>query len=86
MSVIVNNVRPYQKTIPTGPNGINDYSSWRFEINPDYTQIMEGLNRITAKLSCPINNNTYESQEDIKSYSVFITGLSDRVPIPHSLH
>jgi hypothetical protein len=80
VSVIVNNVRPYQKAIPTGPNGINDYSSWRFEINPDYTQIMEGLNRITAKLSCPSISNDTESQEDIKSYSVFITGLSDKLP------
>jgi hypothetical protein len=80
VSVIVNNVRPYQKAIPTGPNGINDYSSWRFEINSDYTQIMEGLNRITAKLSCPSISNDTESQEDIKSYSVFITGLSDKLP------
>jgi hypothetical protein len=80
VSVIVNNIRPYQKAIPTGPNGINDYSSWRFEINPDYTQIMEGLNRITAKLSCPSISNDTESQEDIKSYSVFITGLSDKLP------
>ena len=80
VSVIVNNVRPYQKAIPTGPNGINDYSSWRFEINPDYTQIIEGLNRITAKLSCPSISNDTESQEDIKSYSVFITGLSYKLP------
>jgi hypothetical protein len=40
-----------------GPNGVNYYSSWQFVINPDYTRITEGLNRITAKLSCPSNNN-----------------------------
>jgi hypothetical protein len=77
VSVIVNNIRPYQKTIPTGINGMNDYSHWRFELNPD--QIMEGLNQITAKLSCPTINNGVESLADIKSYSVSITGLSDRI-------
>jgi hypothetical protein len=77
VSIIVNNVRPYQKVTPTGPNGINDYSSWRFVLNPDNTSVMEGLNRITAKLSCPGNSNAIEPLVDIKS---FITRLSDRVP------
>ena len=80
VSIIVNNLRPYQKVTPTGPNGINDYSSWRFVLNPDNTSVMEGLNRITAKLSCPGNNNGIEPLVDIKSNSVYITRLSDRVP------
>jgi hypothetical protein len=80
VSVIVNNVKPYQKATPTGPNGINDYSSWRLVLNPDYTRLTEGLNRITAKLSCPGNNNDIEPLVDIKSNSVFITTLSDRAP------
>jgi hypothetical protein len=58
VSVIVNNIWPYEKAAPRGPNGVNYYSSWQFVINPDYTRITEGLNRITAKLSCPSNNNT----------------------------
>ena len=80
VSVIVNNVKPYQKSTPTGPNGVNDYSSWRLVLNPDYTRLTEGLNRITAKLSCPGNNNDIEPLVDIKSNSVFITTLSDRAP------
>ena len=80
VSVIVNNVKPYQKATPTGPNGVNDYSSWRLVLNPDYTRLTEGLNRITAKLSCPGNNNDIEPLVDIKSNSVFITTLSDRAP------
>jgi hypothetical protein len=74
VSVIVNSIGPYQKTIPTGPNGLNDYSSWRFEIHPNYTHITEGPNRITAKLSCPTISNNMESIQDIKWYSVFING------------
>jgi len=74
VSVIVNSVGPYLKAIPTGPNGLSDYSSWRFEIHPNSTQITEGQNRITAKLSCPTISNNMESIQDIKSYSVFING------------
>ena len=76
VSVIVNNVRPYQKAIPTGPNGVNDYSRWKFEVTPDYTQLKEGGNRISAKLSCPYISNDSIFLQDIKSDSVFITGSS----------
>jgi hypothetical protein len=74
VSVIVNSAGPYLKTIPTGPNGLNDYSGWKIELHPYYGQITEGPNRITAKLSCATINNNMESIEDIKSYSVFING------------
>lgn len=76
VSVIVNDVRPYQKAIPTGSKGTNDYSSWKFEVTPDYTQLKEGENLISAKLSCPSISNDSTSMQDIKSYSVFITGTS----------
>lgn len=74
VSVIINDIGPYQKAIPTGPKGLNDYSSWRFELLPSHTQVMEGENRITAKLSCPVINNNAESIQDVKWYSVFING------------
>lgn len=80
VSLIVNNIWPYQKATPTGPNGANDYSTWLFMVNPDSNRITEGLNRITAKLSCTSNNNAIEPLVDIKSNSVFITGISYRMP------
>jgi hypothetical protein len=76
--VILNDIQPYQKAIPTGRNGINDYSTWQFKIIPsDHYQINEGLNRITAKLSCAAaNNDTPESVYDIRWNSVNINGVS----------
>jgi len=51
--IIVDGVRPYQKTIPTGQAGANDYSNWKYTFTPAYNgTIREGINRITAKLLC----------------------------------
>jgi hypothetical protein len=33
VSVIVNNVKPYQAAIANGSSGINDYSGWKFLLN-----------------------------------------------------
>jgi hypothetical protein len=67
VSVIVNNVKPYQPALPIGDN---DYSSWSFILSPAYTQVKEGQNKATAKISCfstPINLT--------KWYSVNFTGI-----------
>jgi hypothetical protein len=76
--VILNDIQPYQKAIPTGRNGINDYSTWQFKIIPsDHYQINEGFNRITAKLSCTVaNNDTPEYVYDTRWYGVNINGVS----------
>jgi hypothetical protein len=52
VSLIVNDVRPYQNAIAKGTGGINDFSEWEFSLRNDYTQIIEGENKITAKLLC----------------------------------
>jgi hypothetical protein len=76
--VILNDIQPYQKAIPTGRNSINDYSTWQFKIIPsDHYQINEGFNRITAKLSCTVaNNDTPEYVYDTRWYGVNINGVS----------
>ncbi|MGI8833143.1 MAG: PKD domain-containing protein [Nitrososphaeraceae archaeon] len=69
VSVIANNVKPYQPVLANGSGGINDYSSWSFLLNSSYASIKEGQNnRITAKLVC-LPNLT-------KWYSVNVTGIS----------
>jgi hypothetical protein len=55
VSVIANGIKPYQPAQASGPGGANDYSKWSFTVNPKYTAIKEGENKITAKLSCPTN-------------------------------
>jgi hypothetical protein len=74
VSVIVNNVRPYQPASANGSTGqASDYSRWFFILSSNYTSIKEGVNEITAKLSClPVttgNNLT-------KWYSVNVTGVT----------
>lgn len=67
ISIIANNVKPYQRTVP---NKDNDYSSWSFTLNSSYTPIKEGQNKLTSKISClaiPANAT--------KWYSVNFTGV-----------
>ena len=70
VSVIINNVRPYQNATAIGPNGNNDYSKWNFKLTSHYTMIKEGINKITAKFLC--NGNP----EFLSYYSVNVTGVS----------
>src|SRR5918992_5106233 len=51
-----NNQRPYQKTLATGPSGVNDYSNWTFTYTDNYHLITNGTNELTAKLSCTDNS------------------------------
>ena len=67
VSVIVNNLRPYQTAVAKGSDGISDYSQWEFALRNSYTQINEGENKITAKISC--------SAASPRWYSVFINGV-----------
>ena len=69
VSVIVNDVKPYQPAVANGTGGTNDYSSWNFMITPAYTTIKEGPdNKITSKLEC--------TPDLTKWYSVNVTGIA----------
>ena len=49
IQIIVNDKRPYQETTPVGPG---DYSKWVFIVTPQYSEIEEGINKITSKGTC----------------------------------
>jgi hypothetical protein len=70
VSVIVNNVKPYQKTSPVGVRTDNDYSTWKYKLNPNYTSLREGDNRITARLICSDD----QGKDMRKWYSVNVIG------------
>jgi cytoskeletal protein RodZ len=55
VSVIVNNVKPYQNATATGTGGAADYSKWNFALTSKYTTIKPDQNRITAKYECANN-------------------------------
>jgi hypothetical protein len=48
----LNSLKPYQPAIATGPQGAADYSTWRSTYTPPYRTITNGINKITAELSC----------------------------------
>jgi hypothetical protein len=70
VSVLLNNVKPYQKTVATGSGGTSDYSTWYYEITPKYAHIKHGQNKITAKISCAASPSNLT-----KFYSVNVTGI-----------
>jgi hypothetical protein len=75
VSVIVNSVRPYQPATANGSIGqASDYSKWFFILSPNYTSIKEGINEITARLSCLPSITTGNNLT--KWYSVNITGVT----------
>jgi hypothetical protein len=81
VSIIVNNIRPYQDATADGPGGANDYSKWHSTLSPNYSPIKEGENKITGKLSClPAGSNVNLTSSSItnnlvKWYSVNVTGV-----------
>lgn len=70
VSVIINDVKPYRKTIPTGGDMKSDYSTWKYVIESDSNTIRQGDNKITARLLCAGVNG-----EDIRKWdSVAVIG------------
>lgn len=72
VSVVINGIRPYQRAVPTGHGGANDYSNWTFTATQGYTVIKQGQNKMTAKMSCPQNLNF------TKFYSINVTGVTGK--------
>jgi hypothetical protein len=76
VSLIVNDVKPYQPTTANGTTGENnDYSKWSFTLNSSYTSIREGVNKITSKLSC-LPNVVGNTNNITKWYSINVTGIA----------
>ena len=67
VSLIVNDVKPYQNAVASGTEGTDDFSQWKFVLRTNYTQIIDGENKITAKLQC--------SSAPTRWYSVFVNGV-----------
>jgi hypothetical protein len=67
VSVIVNDIRPYQNAFARGTEGMDDFSRWEFALSNNYTHVIEGMNKITAKLLC--------ESAPTRWYSVFVNGI-----------
>src|SRR6188474_2836335 len=69
VSVIVNDLRPYQKAVAKGSGGATDFSEWEFVLHNNYTHINVGQNKITSKLFCESASPRW--------YSVFVNGVTN---------
>ena len=67
VSVIVNDIRPYQNAFARGTEGMDDFSRWEFALSNNYTHVIEGMNKITAKLLCESTPTRW--------YSVSVNGI-----------
>ncbi|MDW3667727.1 MAG: metallophosphoesterase [Nitrososphaeraceae archaeon] len=67
VSVIVNDIRPYQNAFAKGIRGLDDFSRWEFVLSNNYTHVIEGMNKITAKLLC--------ESAPTRWYSVSVNGI-----------
>ena len=88
VSVIVNNIKPYQNATAGGPKGVNDYSKWYYTLSTKFGAIKEAQNKLTGRLSCLQASNINSDSANvinttnnlIKWFSVNVTG----VPTPIS--
>src|ERR687896_135846 len=74
--VVLNDQKPFQKAIATGPGGESDYSKWNYNYTRNYNTITEGTNELTAKLSCFDDSNIGTTTNVTKWNSVNVTGGS----------
>jgi hypothetical protein len=79
ISVLLNDLKPYQKTTPTGKSssGGEDYSSWRYVLNNStYSSIKQGINKITSKMTCVNTDQPRVTNPGVsKWYSINVTGV-----------
>jgi hypothetical protein len=61
VSIILNDIRPYQPVVPIKED---DYSSWTYTLGTSYTEIKDGYNKATARITCvgtPANATKWNS-------------------------
>ena len=79
VSLLLNDLKPYQKTTPTekGSSGGEDYSSWRYVLNNStYGSIKQGINKITSKMTCVNTDQPSVTNPGVsKWYSINVTGV-----------
>jgi len=79
ISLLLNDLKPYQKTTPTGKSssGGEDYSSWKYVLNSStYSSIKQGINKITSKMTCVNTDQPRVTNPGVsKWYSINVTGV-----------
>ncbi|WP_148686939.1 hypothetical protein [Candidatus Nitrosocosmicus hydrocola] len=77
VSIVTNNVFPYQPANGTGILGIKDFSKWSYTFGSKYANLHEGSNKITSKLTCEAGNAKAH-------YSINVTGVKFNGTFPQT--
>jgi len=87
VSIIANDIKPYQNTTATGPGGENDYSAWTYFLAPPLFK--EGSNKVTARIFCmdsSIEGGSVAAGPNIvKHSSAFFTVLNATAPVENGI-
>jgi hypothetical protein len=80
VSIIINGIKPYQPVQPMNTAGKGDYTTWQYILLKNYTHLVVGSNKITAKSSC------LNSPQNIFN-SINVTGINSSPSLTnHSLN
>jgi hypothetical protein len=81
VSVIANDIKPYQNATATGPGGNKDFSTWTYSLAP--LLLKEGSNKVTARILCSTPNASIstDNTSHVKHSSVFFKALNASAPV-----
>jgi hypothetical protein len=75
--ILLNDDKPYQSALATGPEGKDDYSRWTFTFDPYSSLIKQGKNEIVSKIVCIPQGVTNSNNNLPASYNkINVTGSS----------
>ena len=76
--ILLNDDKPYQSALATGPEGKDDYSRWTFTFDPYSSLIKQGKNEIVSKIVCIQQGGTNSNNNlPASSYNkINVTGSS----------
>jgi hypothetical protein len=75
--ILLNDDKPYQSALATGPKGKDDYSRWTFTFDPYSSLIKQGKNEIVSKIVCIQQDVTNSNNNLPASYNkINVTGSS----------
>jgi hypothetical protein len=67
-----NNENVFRQATAIGTEGSADYSIWKYRLDPRHHLIKEGINRLTAKISCFDSNSLQNSMNYTQDINVII--------------
>jgi hypothetical protein len=75
VGIRINDKSPYQPATAAGQGGGNDFSTWKFTPSATYGSLKEGVNKITARLTCTTHLGTGDTTLSTKD-NIRVAGVA----------